>query len=140
MTQPQQLPAQAALDSLRRSMRRLDQRIERERYGWTVVDDGLRSWAPSTGRSSLGGHGDPIGTAIASSVSYRAARRKRWTLETLVWLAARLCLDGPPLDALEAVIPRLRPSTAEQLRLWLNELDERVRATLDRPEENSLHG
>lgn len=134
MTHPLQLDAQAALANLRAALVILDARIERERYGWTIVDDGLRSWAPSSGRSSSGGHGDPIGAAIAGSVSLHAARRKRWTQETLAWLAARLHLDGPPLDAIGAAIPQLRPSTAHQLALWLSDLDERVRATLESPD------
>ncbi|NUT31546.1 MAG: hypothetical protein HOV79_00585, partial [Hamadaea sp.] len=75
-----------------------------------------------------GGHGDPVGAAIAARVSTGRSQRGRWTAETLTWLAGRLQLgNGAPVDELERAVPRLRPSCAEQLTLWLRDLDEHVR-------------
>lgn len=131
MLHPHQQAAATALNELQAALNALRNRMQRERYGWTVVDDGLRSWAPGIGGGGGSGHGDPIGAAIAGSVSTRAARRARWTADTLTWLCRRLQLSGDPLNALEVAIPRLCPSTAGQLTLWLEELHGRVCATLE---------
>lgn len=131
LTESQQKDAQALIANLRQGLAALDHHGQRARYGWSTVDDGLRSWAPNCGGGGgTGGHADPIGSAIAGSVTTRFDRRRRWTMDTLVWLAARLDLTGPPLDALDAALPRLRPSALGQLVLWLAELDERVSTTL----------
>ena len=122
---------QTALDAHTRLTRTLNALRDAERGGsLIVVSDGLRSpvWG-GTGRS-IGTHSDPVGGVIVSSVSPWLAVRRRWTLDTLAWLAGRLGLAGEPLGAIAYAIPKLRPTVCEQLTLWLNDLDERVRRTL----------
>lgn len=130
MTHPHQLHAQAAAASLRVALVSLGHRAHAERYGWASAGDGLRSPSWGSGGRGQGGHGDPVGIAIAGTVRTAGDRRARWTLETLTWLASALQLpDEAPLDAIECNLPRLAPSTAWQLTLWLRELDDRCRDT-----------
>lgn len=128
MTHPHQLHAQAAAASLRAALVSLGHRAAAERYGWAAADDGLRSpsWAP---RRGSGGHADPVAEGVTGTVRSAGDKRARWTYATLAWLARRLLLLGEaPLDELELALPRLAPSTAWQVCLWLRDLDERVRA------------
>lgn len=129
MTHPHNLHTAAALASLRVALVTLASGAASERYGWAAASDGLRSpsWRGG-GRSA--GHGDPVAAAVTGTVSSRCARRHAWTLDTLAWLARALGVpDEAPLDAVEVALPRLAPSTAWQLTLWLRDLDRRCRDT-----------
>lgn len=130
MTHPHHLHAQAAAASLRVALVSLGFRAAAERYGWAAASDGLRSPSWGSGGRGQGGHADPVADGVTSTVRTAGDRRARWTYATLAWLARSLRLpDEAPLDALEYALPRLRPSTAWQLTLWLRELDTRCRDT-----------
>lgn len=132
MTHPHQLHAQAALWSLRAARRALHIRTE-----WTVSIDPTSAWrSPRYGtRTGTGGHSDPIGSALESAARDvdRYGTLAERTTATLAWLARGIRATGPgdPLGRIGDALPALLPAAAEQLQLWLAELDARVRQALD---------
>lgn len=148
MTHPHQLHAQAAIHSLRAARAALDVQtviVQRER-GLALVEapDGLRSQIYGNRRGAGGRPGDPTasaainGTAESTSSRRLTARVERLAASctaTLAWLATKLGVagDGDPLDRLAAAVPKLRPSTAEQLTLWVADEDQRIRRALGLP-------
>ena len=149
MTHPHQLHAQAACWSLRAARQHLDIQVaiaHRER-GLALVEaaDGLRSQIYGN-RYGLGRYGDPTagaaldGTTAARSsctLTVRVEQLAASVTATLDWLATQLGVagDGDPLERLAAVAPNLRPSTAEQLALWIVDEDRRLRRALGLPLE-----
>lgn len=124
MTHPHNLHAAAAAASLRVALVSLAHRAARERYGWAAAGDGYRSPSWTSGGRGQGGHGDPVATSVTSTVGTAGDTRAVRTYATLAWLARCLRLpDEAPLDAIEYHLPRLAPSTAWQLCLWLRDLD-----------------
>lgn len=128
MTHPHQLHALAAAASLRVALVSLAHRAARERYGWAAASDGYRSPSWTPGGRGQGGHGDPVADAVTGTVRAAGDTRSVRTYATLAWLARRLQLPAEaPLDAIEYNLPRIAPSTAWQVCLWLRDLDQRCR-------------
>lgn len=138
---PHQLHAIAAAWSLTDARRQLDAAVEREwlerraESATMSASSALQAWRPMVGRGGSGGYGDPVGRSTVGTLEPepRAGRLAKLAVSvsaTLAWLADRLrvSLTAPdPLYRLRWALPALRPSTAEQLQLWLAESEGRIR-------------
>lgn len=142
---PDQLHALAAAWSLRAARGLLAAEVAGEwaerkaEASFAAAAGGLQAWRPMIGRAGGGGHGDPTGRTTVSALEPRAGRLARLAesvTATLLWLVDRLQvrLAAPdPLYRLRRAVSELRPSTAEQLQLWLAEADTRIREALHVP-------
>jgi hypothetical protein len=145
---PHHLHATAAAWSLHNARTALTTRAEEEAAAigaeLLVAADGLRSWVPTIGGRSSGGHGDPAGHgALRMPRTNEYAALAERTDATLAWLADSLNVPGTgdPLRRLQAAIPQLLPGTAVTLHRWLAEADDRIRLALGlAPDRERLGG
>lgn len=149
---PHQLHALAAAWSLRASLAELGRAVAYERYDLLgaararSLASRLQAWEPNAvgGSGGGGGHGDPTARVALDAADPfarpgRLARLAESVTDTLYWLAGKLGVRTGVLDQLAELrrgVPLLRPSTAEQLQLWLAEADTRVREAVDLPPED----
>ncbi|MGW5556871.1 hypothetical protein ACWER9_06565 [Micromonospora sp. NPDC003944] len=143
MTNPHQLHATRAAWSLAATRTTLNNAVTNEAdirraEARTIAAAGaIQAWRPMPGPTSHGGHGDLVGRTAVSTLEpeYRdgqLARLATSTTATLAWLAnaLRLTPAGDPLHALADAAPTLRPTTAREITLWLDEADQRIRDAL----------
>ncbi|KXK63368.1 hypothetical protein AWW66_03380 [Micromonospora rosaria] len=143
MTHPHHHHATRAAWALTTARRHLDTAVAVETADrrdearvWAAAGN-LQAWRPIPGPTGRGGHGDPSGRTVVEFLEPEVrdgqlGRLATRTTATLAWLAAALTLPttGDPLPTLTAAVPTLRPSTARELSLWLDEADERIRRRL----------
>lgn len=119
----------------------------------TAAASAIQAWRPIPGPTGKGSHGDPasraaVGTLEPDVRDGRLARLQTSTTDTLTWLAENLDHRSPeasfgmdPLARIQTLTTRLRPSTARELALWLDEADHRIRDTLQlKPNREHLVG
>ncbi|MBM0275111.1 hypothetical protein [Micromonospora tarensis] len=153
MTNPHNHHATRAAWSLAAARTHLDNAVTNERdtrraEARTIAAAGaIQAWRPMPGPSGQGGHGDLVGRTAVSTLEpeYRdghLARLATSTTATLAWLAAALRLPaGDPGQQLAHAAPTLRPTTAREITLWLDEADTRIRDALGRdPDGHPLAG
>lgn len=145
---PDQLQALASAWSLRSALAELGTAAAYERSGLLAtarsrsLASRLQAWEPNAvgGSGGGGGHGDPTARVALDAADPfarpgRLARLGESVADTLYWLVGKLGLRTlvEPLPELRRGVLLMRPSTAVQLRLWLDEADTRIREAVQLP-------